>query len=213
MPREKVHSEKWSSPLQETSSNCVCQQSALKRKSKNKRETRSARSARQHDHKHFSRFIHEPLDDSAASVTPEFSEGEPFKFFNNTYQSTPMTFEKRDWMLLPKLPTTEIEGDIIVAEEVIIVIKHTNYSSTHSPFDQIPYRISKSCPSLIRTLVDLCNCVRLHQRSHQFGRLQESRSLARVQLLKTRQHFKLQANFPDILHWDNVYHCSQKQMA
>jgi len=35
-------------------------------------------------------------------VTPEFSKEETFRFFSDTYSSTPKEFEKPDWM--PTMP-------------------------------------------------------------------------------------------------------------
>ena len=139
--------------------NLVRQQSALKRKSNQSHQSKTARAARQQCHKHFWNFAREQLDDSTASkATPEFSEEEAFQFFHSTYQSTPRSFEKPTWMPTPKLPTTEFEGDLILPEEVQRVINRSKSSSSPSPFDQIPYQIFKRCPSLNQALVDLFNC-------------------------------------------------------
>ena len=137
----------------------VRQQSALKKRSKQNSETRSAKTARQHCHKHFWKFTRELLDDSAASkVTPDFSREEAFCFFSDTYSSTPKEFEKPDWMPAPRPPDVEFEVDLIVPEEVRAVIKRAKSASSPSPFDQIPYQIFKKCPSLAPALVDLFNC-------------------------------------------------------
>ena len=89
---------------------------------------------------------------------PDFSEDEAFRFFSDTYSSTPKEFEKPDWMPIPKPPSVEFEVDLIVPEEVRIVIKRSKSASSPSPFDQIPYQIFKRCPSLVPALVDLFNC-------------------------------------------------------
>ena len=137
----------------------VRKQSTLKKRSKQESETRSAKTAREHCHKHFWKFTRELLDDSAASkVMPDFSEDEAFHFFSDTYSSTPKEFEKPDWMPTPKPPSVEFEVDLIVPEEVRIVIKRSKSGSSPSPFDQIPYQIFKRCPSLVPALVDLFNC-------------------------------------------------------
>ena len=139
----------------------VRKQSALKKRSKRDSETRSAKTARAHCHKHFWKFTRELLDDSAASkVTPEFSKEEAFRFFSDTYRSTPKEFEKPDWIPAPRPSKVEFEVDlhVILPEEVRIVIKRSKSASSPSPFDQIPYQIFKRCPSLVPALVDLFNC-------------------------------------------------------
>ena len=136
----------------------VRQQSALKKRSKQDSETKTAKTAREHCHKHFWKFARELLDDTAASkVTPEFLKEEAFSFFSDTYSSTPKEFEKLDWMLAPRPPDVEFEVDLIIAEKVRAVIKCSKSASSPSPFDQIPYQILKKCPSLDPALVDLFN--------------------------------------------------------
>ena len=86
----------------------VRQESTLKKRSKQDSETTSAKTAREHCHKHFWKFARELLDDSAASkLTPEFSKEEAFRFFCGTYSSTPKEFEKPDWMPTPRPPDVE----------------------------------------------------------------------------------------------------------
>ena len=91
-------------------------------------------------------------------MTPEFSKEEAFRFFSDTYSSSPKEFEKPDWMPASRPPDEEFEVDLIVPEEVRAVIKCSKSASSPSPFDQIPYQIFKKCPSLDPVLVDLFNC-------------------------------------------------------
>jgi len=117
----------------------VWQQSALKKRSKQDSETRSAKAAREHYYKHFWKFTRELLDDNAASkVTPEFSKEETFRFFSDTYSSTPKEFEKPDWMPTPRPPEVEFEVDLILPDEVRAVIKRSKSASSPSPFHHDP---------------------------------------------------------------------------
>ena len=103
-------------------------------------------------------FAKDLLDDNdAAKVTPQFSRDTAHQFFTSTYQSQPREFTKPAWMLEPKTPSFEFDIGEISSEEIATVIKRAKASSSPSPFDQIPYRVFKRCPSVSLCLKDLFN--------------------------------------------------------
>ena len=64
------------------------------------------------------------------------------------------------WMHTPPPPTsqTELDSEEIVMKEISSAIKHTESSSSLSPFDWISYLMLKRCPSPLTALQDLFSC-------------------------------------------------------
>ena len=136
----------------------IRQHNSIKKKSQRDSDFLKAKHARQCCYKNFWTFAKNLLDDEEATkVTPQSTEESARQFFSSTYRSRNRFFDKPAWMHTPKPPTFEFDTGEISLDEIRAVIKHSKASSSPSPFDQIPYKVFKKCPSLGYALENLSN--------------------------------------------------------
>ena len=105
--------------------------------------------------KNFWKFASQTLDVNNEDIQLAFQKEAAEEFFTTSYSSEPRVFHQPPW--LPTVPSPQqpfTSEDISVAEIQRAIMKSKQQSSP-GPFDQIPYRVFKQCPSLTTALADL----------------------------------------------------------